>query len=480
MILSSAARIGHDEVAMANSQTVRRAGYAPNSTSVGRRGRHTRERILARAADLFVAEGYHDTSIEAVAKAVGGSRATVYQYFESKREIFLELAAACRPAVFEHARSLRRLGPDEDGLRELHRWLTDWAELHDKYAMVFLEFPGIGTIEQDAATEFGTASQAYTKIVAGKLRTAGITGIDPTDAAAALLRTCHMLNLNQFRNMFGLYDGSRVTVSLAIAMQRLIFPDTPAQVLALLSGGAGGLLGGAAAQTACDRVARVASSTAGFDEPDASAVSPVRQDILSAASVLFSEKGFYSVSMEDVAAAAEVSRATLYRHFSTKVALLDELSSWSTLESAHLSSELLEIAARRRTDALRAWLARYVHFHRAYSGVIRAWYDGAIARQISGDSVARGMRTLYAAAQAFLTERGLPPGMDSEVAAAIFLAVLGRLSEYSTKQRPAEKDYGAAGFMLLVLQRAILANMSTSGRLSSSDGRAANGRPHGD
>lgn len=77
---------------MTSPNTVRRPGYAPDNASVGRRGRHTRERILACASDLFVADGYHGTSIEAVAKAVGGSRATVYQYFESKQEIFLELA----------------------------------------------------------------------------------------------------------------------------------------------------------------------------------------------------------------------------------------------------------------------------------------------------------------------------------------------------------------------------------------------------
>ena len=193
-----------------------------------------------------------------------------------------------------------------------------------------------------------------------------------------------------------------------------------------------------------------------FDEPDASTVSPIRQDILSAASVLFSERGYYSVSMEDVAAAAAVSRATLYRHFSTKVALLEELSSWSTLESAHLSSELLGMAERASNDTLRAWLARYVHFHRAYGGVIRAWYDGAIAQQVRGDSVAYGMRTLYAAVRSFLARRRLPTGLDSDVAASIFLAVLGRLSEYSAKHHPAEKDYDAAGFMLLVLQRSIL------------------------
>jgi len=100
--------------------------------------------------------------------------------------------------------------------------------------------------------------------------------------------------------------------------------------------------------------------------------------------------------------------------------------------------------------------ARYVHFHRAYNGVIRAGYHGAIARQIPGDSVASGMRHLHASVNTFLAAGTLPPGLDRDVAAAIFVAVLGRLREYSTKRRPAEKDDSAAGFMLLVLSRALL------------------------
>jgi len=143
---------------MTSPQRVRRPGYAPTNPAVGRRGMHTREQIVARAGQLFVEHSYHGTSIDAIAKAVGGSRATIYQYFESKDDIFRELIRQCEPAVLEHAARLGRLSPEAAGVRSLHRWLTEWAQLYDKYAMVFLEFPGIGAIEGLPQTEAGAVS----------------------------------------------------------------------------------------------------------------------------------------------------------------------------------------------------------------------------------------------------------------------------------------------------------------------------------
>ncbi len=50
-----------------------------------------------------------------------------------------------------------------------------------------------------------------------------------------------------------------------------------------------------------------------------------RQDILSAALRLFAEKGFHSVSMQEIAAAAEFATGTLYNFFPSKEDLFFEL-----------------------------------------------------------------------------------------------------------------------------------------------------------
>ncbi len=57
---------------------------APKSS----RGRVRRERILRAATELFLDNGYGDTSIDAIVERSGGSKATLYSYFAAKDELF--------------------------------------------------------------------------------------------------------------------------------------------------------------------------------------------------------------------------------------------------------------------------------------------------------------------------------------------------------------------------------------------------------
>lgn len=50
-----------------------------------RRGIQRRDAILQVAEEKFLAHGMHDVSLDTVVEAVGGSKATIYQYFGSKQ-----------------------------------------------------------------------------------------------------------------------------------------------------------------------------------------------------------------------------------------------------------------------------------------------------------------------------------------------------------------------------------------------------------
>jgi AcrR family transcriptional regulator len=316
---------------------MRRPGYAPAANvEVGRRGRHTRDRILACAADVFLANGFHGSSLDTIAKAANASRATVYQYFAGKEDIFRELSAAAEREMLKHSEGLGELGPTVAGVDALHRWLVDWADIYDTHAVVFAEFPGIGTATGLAVIDAGAMAETFRLTVTERLRHAPLSGLDVHDAAAVLGRIPHMVQLYRHRAMFPLPAPDVVSWSLTIALQLMLFPDTPDDALR------------AAAPSGIDNspsrppVVRPTESTAG---PDGAPLSPIAQDVLTASSPLFAERGYYAVGMEEIAAAADLSRATLYRYFSTKTEILAELTRRAVTEIEERAAALQGLAA---------------------------------------------------------------------------------------------------------------------------------------
>src|SRR5690554_7118599 len=56
----------------------------PNSS----RGRERLARILDAATELFLRDGYGATSIDSILEVAGGSKATLYNYFPTKDDLF--------------------------------------------------------------------------------------------------------------------------------------------------------------------------------------------------------------------------------------------------------------------------------------------------------------------------------------------------------------------------------------------------------
>jgi AcrR family transcriptional regulator len=426
------------------SDKVRRPGYAPEANiGVGRRGLHTRDRILACASEVFLANGFHGTSLDTIAKAANASRATVYQYFAGKEDIFRELSAAAEHDVLVHGEQLGELGPTPAGVKELHRWLVDWANIYDAHAAVFAEFPGIGTAAGLSVIDTGAVAETYRIMVTERLRRAPLHNLDANDAAAVLGRIPHMVNLYRHRAMVPLPDRSVVSWSLTVALQLMLFPDSPTDMLR-------------------DAVPRDVAAPAGPPvtavEPDGAApdltttpLSPIAQDILTVSSALFAERGYYAVGMDEMAAAADVSRATLYRYFSTKDRILAELTRRAVIDIEEHASALPRMAS----DALPEWMVGYVRFHRAYRGVIRAWFDGTVAEQLSDAAVDHGIGAVHRAVGALIDTVDLPAGINREVAGAVFLSVLGRMTEPTAAPLP-DSDERAAELMVHLLRRSIL------------------------
>lgn len=74
-----------------------------------------RSQILAAAAELFVELGYERTSMSAISTRVGGSKATLYSYFESKEDL---LRAVIAESVAENTERLVLEFPSGENLRD--------------------------------------------------------------------------------------------------------------------------------------------------------------------------------------------------------------------------------------------------------------------------------------------------------------------------------------------------------------------------
>lgn len=97
------------------------------SPSPGRPRRASREMLQEAAFELFQLRGYHDTSVEQIARTAGFSRATFFNFFSSKAELFWLETDALIAALSEflEERLKTPAPPPHDALRDA---LLEYAE----------------------------------------------------------------------------------------------------------------------------------------------------------------------------------------------------------------------------------------------------------------------------------------------------------------------------------------------------------------
>ena len=71
-----------------------RGGAAPAPRVLSRKGRQTRSRLLAAAKEIFEEDGFLGARISDIAERAGLSHGSFYTYFDSKEEVFREVALA--------------------------------------------------------------------------------------------------------------------------------------------------------------------------------------------------------------------------------------------------------------------------------------------------------------------------------------------------------------------------------------------------
>ena len=154
-----------------------------------------RRAILSLARDVFLAEGYAAASMSSIAARVGGSKATLYNYFPSKEALFTAVVddqcahvmasmSAFDAEADDIAVALRRFG--EQFTRAILS--EEVIALHRLVVAESIRFPEIG----DALYEAGprTGHLRLTAIIGDAMAAGRLRPADPSRAAQQLTDLC--------------------------------------------------------------------------------------------------------------------------------------------------------------------------------------------------------------------------------------------------------------------------------------------------
>ena len=440
--------------AQSENETFRREGYGPSSLAVGERGARTRQRIVEETLRLFETQGFHATSVEGIAKAAGTSRSTLYQYFESKEQIFVELLDECGSALMRVVRRIGPLGPTRLGFDNLHWWLGEWAYVYDKYATMFVQWASVdtpGTSVRPLVTGF---THSYNTRIAARLESSGITGLTPVDAAVAMTSIVH--RFNYFRHM-GLmphrFTADQLLDGLAVFVQLLLFPDTPLEVFSVVELPPGAHRRPESLVPSNEAFAQLPDRLAGV-RPRAAAT--VRR-LLDASALLFADRGYHGTGVDDVVGEAGFARGTFYKYFDEKLDLLLQLTRECALEMQVLIQEFLLIdpASAAGPAQLRAWLVRYLPFQTRYLGIMRAWLEGTSRDPQMLAAVRETTRNMHLASLQVLAPVDRPHPLDPDIAAVIQGGILERLPQAVHEFDPERSDADIVELIAAVMERGL-------------------------
>jgi AcrR family transcriptional regulator len=453
---------------MSGEEILRRDGYGPTSPIVGRRGAHTRRRITDETMRQFEIHGFHGTSVEGIARAVGISRPTLYQYFESKQQIFRELLDASGRDLTRLVRRIGPLGPTTTGFDNLRRWLGEWAHVYAKYATIHVQWANINTAESALRPVVDDFMRRFDARIAASLASSELTGIDPLDAANALTSTVHRYHYFVHGGMAPARSREEMLDGLAVCMQLMLFPQTPAEALTAIV-------------TPCRSAPE---DTAPF--PVFAALSPVplspsrpvrdvgsrgeatRRTIVDTGARLFGERGYHETNIDDMVAELGLSRGTFYKYFPEKFDLLLELATGCAEAFGPLTERFAGIDPGHDTvTQLRMWLLDYLPVHARYLGVIQVWLAGAWSDPRLVPTTARVVSAQHHAMVAVLGRMHRDYPFDPGVAAIVVSAMLERLPD--SHPRPAAghlppSRQATADLMAALIDRAVFSSGASSRR----------------
>lgn len=365
----------------------------------GTRPRNRRALIIAAAADLFHRVGYAAVSMSDIAQAVNVSPSALYRHFPGKGEL---LAAAARAAIAPTVEHLAAAGD------------TPKAQLMRELAGITLAHRQAGVLWHREArllpAEVRIQVRDDLRTVAGLL--AGRIGRDRAE-----------LNADQAE----LLAWSALAAMSSVSFHQLHLPQaTFEDVLS-------GILIRITDAPLPDDLDR------GDDTAPAAGLAPRtrREQLLRAAGVLFADRGYAAVTIDDIGAAVGIAGPSVYNHFASKqeilLAALDRGNEWLWME---LDGALT--AATDEADALARLLTSYVHLATHRSDLVDVVVGDL--RQLPAADLARARQSQLD----YITEwtellRTVRPDLDPTAARIVVQAALMLVNDSSHTRRLARR-----------------------------------------
>ena len=414
----------------------RRAPFSANPL-VGARGQRTQQRILDAALRVFGEEGYHQSGIERITKVAGCSRASFYQYFSGKEEVFRHLAGQVGRQLGASIEVLGPLTADADGWAAIRAWVARYADIYERYEPVFQAFQS--AVESDEAIA-GSSVRVGEQNVAGVRSRLATTTLPPRqlDPVIGLVMECLPRTFADAAIMRratpAAYPEERLGDAIADVVHRTLFGlHADVNVRAPSHPRPPALEFGPVMRDAVERDP---------ESPDLNAAGRrTLKALMEAGRDVFVARGYHRARINDVVAAAGVSHGAFYRYFESKDQFAHLLAVRAIRKVSTAFREIPEASALDGSAgraALRRWLRRYNTMQATEAAMIRVWVDAALQdATLRGDSAAAldwGRRRMAH----FLRPRDFG---DVDTEAMLMVALLGAFG--SRERSPAMVDAAA-------------------------------------
>ncbi len=184
-----------------------------------------RQSIVAIAREMFLKEGFAAASMSAIAAQVGGSKATLYNYFSSKEQLFQAVIEAyCERA---HAVLFESLAEGDDFTSVLRELCERYVQLMTSETVISLHrlvvaecvrFPNIGRTLYDAGPRVGR--QRLSTYIKAAMDKGWLRAEDPATAAEQLI---DLAMASQYRlrllNVAGRPNAAEIAAAVDRAMR---------------------------------------------------------------------------------------------------------------------------------------------------------------------------------------------------------------------------------------------------------------------